>query len=184
MAILDKAWSFTLSNEDSTPPTGKVTRDGSGAIARLGINSHWHPEALGDGFYEMALPQALEYAENIFKYDYWNHIGGYQIQSQLIASKFADLAFNASVDQSTILMQRASNTVWPVATPLTVDGVCGALTVARINLICDTQTEELYSSVLREGSHFYEVLRATHPDKFSASEEVAWLRRLNIRPPA
>lgn len=173
-----------MSNEDTSPPSGRVTPDGAGAVARLGINSRWHPKAIIEGFYAMPLSQALEYAANIFKYSYWVEIKGYSINAQVIASKFADLAFNASVDQATIIIQRAANRVWPVAGRLTTDGVCGSLTVARINLISDGKLQNLYDAIIDEGAAFYEVLLVEHPEKFTPAQEGEWIKRLHIMPPA
>jgi hypothetical protein len=182
MADKNKSWNFTLGNEDTVPPTGKVVNDGSGAIARLGVNSHWFPEALSDGFYSMALPDALAYAENIFVIHFWEQISGEAIVGQLTASKFADLAYNASVDQATLIVQRAVNTVW-TAQPLKPDGIPGAWTLARVNAIIAENEEELYEAIIAQGSIFYEVLRVAHPDKFSQATEESWLTRLNKRPP-
>jgi len=176
------AWNFVLGNEDTIPPSGKVTNDGSGAIARLGINSHWHPEALGDGFYSMSLPDALSYAENVFVIDYWEPISGDHLGGQLVASKWADICFNASVDQSTMIVQRACNDVW-VAQPIKPDGIPGAWTLARVNGIIAEDEEALYGAILKQGANFYEVLRIAHPEKFSQKLEEEWIVRLNKRPP-
>ena len=176
------AWAYVLSNEDVTPPSGKVTDDGSGSLARLGINSHWWPEALGDGFYNMPLPEALTYAAQIFGIHYWEQISGPSLLGQLVASKWGDLAFNASVDQSTMLVQRACNDVWK-AQPIKPDGIPGAWTIARVNAIIVEDEESLYASLLTQGEHFYEVLRLAHPEKFSQSLEEEWLTRLKKRPP-
>lgn len=181
-ADMGKAWAFVLSNEDTTPPSGKVVSEPNGAMARLGINSHWHPEALGDGFYTMPLEQALLYAQKLFQYDYWNMILGYQIGSQVIASKWSDLCFNASPKESTTIVQRAANAVWP-AQPITVDGIAGAWTMARVNMIIAEIEEEFYDAIIAQGKTFYGELLAKHPDKFSPELEAEWLKRLRIRPP-
>ena len=182
MASEQKSWAFVLGNEDVTPPSGKVTDDGSGSMARLGLNSHWYPEALSDGFYTMDLPDALKYVENIFVIDYWDQIRGVSLEGQIVASKWSDLAFNASVDQATMLVQRACNDVWP-GQPIKPDGIPGAWTIARVNAIIVEDEEALYASLLTQGEHFYELLRLAHPEKFSQSLEEEWLTRLKKRPP-
>lgn len=176
------AWSYVLSNEDVTPPSGRVTQDGSGSIARLGVNSHWFAEALSDGFYSMPLPEALHYAEAVFVIHFWDQIRGGFLEGQLVASKFSDLAFNASVDQATMLVQRACNAVWK-AQPIKPDGIPGAWTIARVNAIIVEDEEALYGALLAQGEHFYEVLRLAHPEKFSQALEEEWLSRLKKRPP-
>jgi hypothetical protein len=182
MADINKSWAFVLSNEDTTPPSGKVTDEPNGAIARLGINSHAWPEAVTDGFYAMALPDALIYAEDIFKYHFWAMIVGYSMVSQLIASKTADLAFNAGVEEAGLILQRAANIVWP-AQPIAVDGICGAWTLARVNMICGDHEEALFGAMLEAGQTFYYQLRMRKPQEFSEALEAEWLRRLAIRPP-
>ena len=182
MSDKDKAFSFVMSNEDTVPPSGKATDDGSGSLARLGINSRWNPEALEDGFYRMPLDQALAYAENIFVIDYWDQIQGVKLEGQLVASKYSDLAFNASVDEATKLVQRACNSIWP-GQPIKPDGIPGAWTLARVNAIIVEDEEAPYAALLVQGEHFYEVLRLAHPEKFSEGLEEAWLARIRKRPP-
>jgi lysozyme family protein len=182
MSDQNKAWNFVLSNEDTVPPSGKVTPDGPGAVARLGINSKYWPEAVTEGFYEMPLSQALVYAEDLFVVHFWQPIDGDLLISQLIASKVADLQFNS--DEGVLLLQRAANATWPAYAPLATDGICGALTVARVNMISGDQEEELYQAVIAQGATFYEELRAKYLAKFSAELEAEWIARLNRRPPS
>lgn len=183
MADFDAAWAFVVANEDTTPPSGKVTTEPNGALARLGVNSHAWPEALSDGFYSLPLLEALQYAKNVFKIHYWTMIDGDRQVSQLIASKLSDIAFNAGVYESMLLIQRAANTIWP-AQPLFVDGICGAWTMARINMLCCDHEEQLYDGIVAQGKTFYEALRAYHPSEFPPSLEVAWLARMDKRPPS
>lgn len=182
MADVAKAWKFVLSNEDTVPPSGKIVSEPNGAQARLGINSHAWPEALSDGFYSMDLPAALQYAEDHFKYHYWSMICGQNVISELIASKWADLAFNCGVEESVLLVQRAANAIWS-AQPIKVDGHCGAWTLARLNMIIAEREEDLYAAIIAQGETFYEALRARKPAEFSEQLEEEWLRRLRIRPP-
>jgi lysozyme family protein len=183
MADVHKAWAFVLSNEDATPPTGNVVAEPNGGRARLGINSIAHPEALARGFYSMPLDQALEFAEDIFKYDYWSRILGYSIESQVIASKWADITFNMNAHEATLLVQRAVNSLR--LKPIRVDGVCGPDTIASVNTYLDAEDEErLYAAIIKQGAMFYEELRQEHPERYSEALEQEWLRRLNKRPPA
>lgn len=182
MASVSKSWEFVLSNEDGVPPSGKVTTEPGGEQARLGINSRAHPEAVERGFFTMPLEQALEFAYDIFKYDYWSQVMGYNIQSQLVASKVADLAFNVSPKQATLFVQRAVNTLR--AKPIKMDGLCGADTLAAVNTYLDRQDEEwLYGAILGQASTFYTELRTDHPEKYTEALEQAWLARLGKRPP-
>lgn len=186
MADVQKGWAFTLSNEDKTPPTGKVTTEPNGGKARLGINSIAHPEALERGFYEMPLAEALDYAEDCYKYCYWALILGYNIESQVIASKWADMAFNENPHQATLLVQRALNAVRRAGQlEVKVDGSAGPLTIARVNTYLDDGDDEvLYQAIAEEGRTFYMDLQAAHPDKYPLTDLASWLHRLGKRPPA
>jgi lysozyme family protein len=182
MASSALAWSFTSRNEDAGL-TGIVTLDNNGGKVRFGINSIAFPDAVLDGFYSMPQAPALAYAENIFVTNFWNPIQGYNQASQLIASKVADLAFNAGVGEGVTLLQRGANAVWTAMPALATDGVCGALTVARVNMIVGEQEEELYEAVLAQGEAFYEELCARKPTEFTPALEAEWIRRLDLRPP-
>lgn len=182
MASSDVAWAFVLSNEDVTPPSGKVTREPDGALARLGLNSHWHQEALGDGFYSMPLGDALVYAKRVFVDDYWAMIDGDLIVSQLIATKVADVAFNGSPHEAILLLQRAVN-LMRTANKLAEDGMCGDNTIAAVNTYLDEADETaLYGAYLSEGSTFYDELQVRHPEKFSKKLEQEWISRLEKHP--
>lgn len=184
MADVGKAWSFVLGNEDPNK-TGAVTEEPNGGHARFGINSLAHPEAAARGFFTMPKEQALEYAEDTFKYDYWSRILGYNIAPplQIVASKWADLVFNAGTKEGVIIVQRALNTLRPQ--PLRVDGIAGAGTIAALNTFLKaTQVEQLYQAILTEGAAFYKDLCAKKPGEFSPELEQEWLRRLAERPPS
>lgn len=110
---------------------GEVVPEPKGGKARFGINSIAHPELLAKGFYEMPHDQALQVAEDTYKYEYWNPIMGYQIADQDVANKFLDLAVNCGISPATKIVQRAINTVRRVL--ITVDGVVGSRTIASLN---------------------------------------------------
>jgi lysozyme family protein len=185
MADVLKAWGFVLKNEDWDPPTGKVTPEPNGGKARLGINSIAHPEAVGRGFYEMPLDQALHYAEDCFKYNYWARIFGYNIDSQLIASKWVDMAFNESPGRATKLVQCAVNSLRRAGLPeLKVDGECGPLTIAAVNSYDGEDAEALYAAIVQEASTFYTDLQRSHPNRYDLHTLAAWLARAEKRPPA
>ena len=181
MASAEKGWEFTLSNEDPEK-TGKVITDIDGGMTRYGIDSRSHPEALARGFYSMSTAEALDFAFDIYKYDYWSGLLGYQIESQLIASKIVDMAFNEDPHQATLLLQRAVNRLRPADKQLVVDGRCGVLTIAAVNTYLDQPDEEaLYASIVYEGAQFYEKLLGEDQDRYQGSY-AGWIRRLNKRP--
>lgn len=179
-----KTWAFVLSNEDYTPPRGEVTHEPNGGMARLGINSIAHPEALARGFFTMPLDQALQFAQDIFQYDYWNCMAGSALQTgQIVVSKFADLVFNAGPKQGVRIVQRAVNS-FRTANLLKADGICGAGTVAAINtFLDDADVEALYSGILEHGKVFYQELATDNPAEFTPELEASWINRLDKRPP-
>lgn len=183
MADSAKGWLFTLSNEDTVPPSGKVVFEPNGGMARLGLNSKAHPEAVKAGFYTMSTPDALRYANQVYVDDYWRIVCGDQLISQLIASKWADLAFNASPHAATLIVQRALSDLGPHVPPLVVDGMAGDHTIAVVNTYLDDEKEEqLYGAIVSHAVGFYKELHILHPEKFSAALEESWIKRANKRP--
>jgi lysozyme family protein len=181
-----KAWQFVLSNEDTVPPSGKVVDEPNGGKARLGINSIAHPEALARGFFSMPLAQALDFAEDIFKYDYWSRILGYNIHPclQIVASKWADLVFNAGIHEGTIIVQRALNSLRGPNQKIKEDGICGPSTIAALNTLLDEpDVERIYQAIIAAGTAFYAELRTAFPEKYSEALEREWIGRLDRRPP-
>lgn len=176
MADSHPAWGFVLSNEDPTL-AGAVIRDIDGGMTRFGIDSKSQPGALARGFYSMPHDEALAFAEDLFRGSYWTPILGDDLASQLIASKTADLAFNESPHEATLLLQRAAIAN---GASLTADGCCGPQTVAAVN---GQDPEALYTALLAQGTAFYELLGQEHPDLYHPRLIAAWLQRLNKRPP-
>lgn len=177
MGDFRQACDFVLHNEDPEM-TGKVvpdpTSDDPKAVARFGVNSARHPEAVREGFFEMKTAAALQYAEDVFKYDYFNRIGGYQIVNQSIANKFADLAFNEGPEEATKIVQRAVNILLLAGErPLDVDGKTGPHTMVLINGLVPAQ---LLSAVKMEATAFYKLIASRDPakEKYLAG----WLRRV------
>lgn len=148
MADYSVAFNFMMDNEDAGL-TGVITSDPEPqdptARARFGLNSHWHPELVDQGFFaynadatpKVPSDQALTIASNVYKAEYWFPIRGFAIADQGIANKFLDLAVNAGWKEATKIVQRAVNhCLTPVAVgylPLTVDGACGSETLEAIN---------------------------------------------------
>jgi lysozyme family protein len=156
MADVKLCFAYTLHFEDATLE-GKVVPDPSkkdaAAVSRFGINSASHPEAVRDGFYEMSRDAALQYAEDVFKFDYFNLCGAYNIEDQDIADKFCDLAFNEGTHEASKLVQQALG-----FTGKQVDGLAGARTIAAINA---ADSALLMASIKNQAKAFYLALAAT-----------------------
>jgi lysozyme family protein len=177
MAEFHKAADFVLKNEDPTLE-GKVTpdptRDDPKAVARFGVNSAKHPEAVTDGFFEMGHDAALQYAEDIFKYDYFNIVRGYAIVDQGIANKLCDLAFNCGAIEATKIVQRALNSILIHLVPvLDVDGLPGARTIGTINAC---EPERLLPAIKSYAKDFYTSLAAREP--WHEKDLQGWLKRV------
>lgn len=159
MADFIIAFNFVLDNEDSTR-SGVVTKDPTDddpkAIARFGINSASHPEALAENFYSMPVEQALVWAEGLYKCYYWLPIKGNKIACQDISNKYMDLSVNSGVVEATKIVQRACNQVLKLYVvgylPLMVDGICGSATSAALN---QAHPEQLLPAIKDFASQFY-----------------------------
>lgn len=158
MADPAKCFAYSMSFEDSRLE-GKVVRDPTRkdpkAVARFGINSAAHPEAVRDGFYDMDHDAALQYADNVYKYDYFNLCGAYNIEDQDIANKFCDLAYNEGTKEATKLVQQALG-----FQDKQIDGIAGSRTVAAINA---ADPVELMSAIKQQAKDFYVALAASDP---------------------
>lgn len=168
MADFNVAFRYVLQDEDSqlsgavTPDPVTVSPDpnepykGRNALARFGINSHWFPEAVSEGFYQMDRDRALNWAQALYKHRFFSPIWGYSILSQDIANKFCDLAVNEGISQATKLMQRACNELLAGVAigylPLTIDGEPGPKTVEAIN---DSDPQKLLAAFKEQARNFY-----------------------------
>ena len=159
MANFNTAFMVVMRNEDPDL-SGVVTPEPHGGKARFGINSLAHPEAVREGFYEMTNTEAWIYAEDIFKYDYWSKVWGYDIKDQNIANKFVDLAFNLAAAPATKIIQRAINSLHTVLV-LTVDGQVGPLTMTALNF---ENPELLMAAIKIYGTQYYKDILAAHPE--------------------
>jgi lysozyme family protein len=172
VADVQAAFMNTMSWEDPQLE-GKVVPDPTkadpSAVSRFGVNSAAHPQAVRDGFYEMSRDAALQYAEDVYKYDYFQPVNGYGIVSQIIANKFADLAFNESPRQATLIVQRALKFA-----DRNIDGVVGTFTLAAINA---ADPNVLLVSIKAKAKDFYVEVVSKNPEK--AADLPEWLRRVN-----
>jgi hypothetical protein len=162
VADLAQSFNYTMKFEDPSL-SGKVTPDPSKldprAVARFGINSAAHPEAVRENFYDMNRDDALEYAQNVFKYSYFSPCCGYEIKDQSVCNKLVDLAFNEGKIQAVKIIQRALNYV--MSGPFTVDGAVGTRTLNGINQ-CDPV--ELLAAIKEKARDFYVTLACVNPE--------------------
>lgn len=172
MASFEMAFEYVMRHEDPQI-LGNVVREPKSGVARFGINSIAHPEAVRDGFYSMSKEAALWYASSVYQRSYFNPVGGRQIADQTIANKFFDLAVNEGVFEATKIVQRAVNVVRP-GLPLTVDGRPGPHTIDAIN---QSLPGALLVAIRNYGQQFYEDIARRDPALAPCLDE--WLRRLN-----
>jgi lysozyme family protein len=178
MADFRQAADFVLRNEDETlegAVTPDPTDDDPHAVARFGVNSARHPEAIREGFYEMGRDAALMWAEDCFKFNYFSPIGGYHIVVQDVANKICDLAFNTGINQAVKIAQRAVNSCLPNLIPaLSIDGIAGDRTIGTINAC---EPERLLPAIKEKAKDFYMMVVAAKPDK--RKYLVGWLARVD-----
>lgn len=178
MTIFESSFEYAVGNEDSqksgivtdeppiygtdpTNPTGpKIIIERP--VARFGINSHAHPEAVKDGFYTMPVDQAFAYAKALFKRVYWDGIP--QLDSLTdwgIGAKVLDISINAGYVEAKILLTRA-------------------LAVANKALL-DVTYNELMPLLIQQEKTFYNGLYNAHPEKY-AKVLAGWLARADKLP--
>ncbi|MGH3427957.1 MAG: putative peptidoglycan-binding domain-containing protein [Mycobacteriales bacterium] len=141
--------------------------------ARFGINSHAHPDAEIDGFYEMEKAAAIDYAKKVYRYDYWNKILGDSIEDQNVANKFFDLAVNDGVKQAARIIQRA---LCGIGRNVVVDGAPGPNTAAAINA---SDPGMLLTAIRDYGRWFYALIYERSPERYTKQEYKSWLDRLD-----
>lgn len=166
MAQYEPAFNFMMANEDSNR-SGRVTPDASEAhpeaVARFGINSGAHPEAIEAGFYTMPLVDAIEWAAVFYRKAYWEPLLGPEIAAQDVANKIFDLGVNEGLTEVTKIVQRATNFV---TTPpsLIVDGRPGPATLAALNA---ADPVHLLQSIKNYAIDFYKgwAFRTNQPER-------------------
>lgn len=177
MADIGPAFNFVMSHEDSTL-SGAVTPDPTtsdpSAVARFGVNSAANPKAKADGFFEMSHDAALWYAQDVFKYEYFSPIMGYQIQNQAVANKCVDIVYNVGLGNGAKIIQRACNDCLTEMhrQALLVDGKLGQRTLAAINA-CDPDL--LLTGLRVHAKDYYVGVAAAHPEKQQYLQ--GWLTR-------
>ena len=178
MADFKQAADIALRNEDynlSGVVTPDPTRADPKAIARFGINSAAHPKAVADGFFEMSHDAALQYAEDIIKYDYFAPLNGYNIREQSIANKLTDLAVNCGTDRAARVAQIAVNSVLKAGqNAVTVDGKIGPKTTDAINA---SDGAVLLEAIKAQGRRYYALVVEANTE--DAKFENGWLARVN-----
>jgi lysozyme family protein len=183
MADAHKGFLWTMAQECNVLADGSfddaTITDTDGGLTRLGVDSRSHPHAVTDGFYQMSKFDALNYAERIYTACYWDLVSGSSIESQMVASKYADLAFNSGINEATKIVQRAVNSCRQVRDLIMVDGIPGWRTTAAVNAV---DANRLMAAIIGFGETFYQELYRAHTAIFSSSILNGWLRRLDRIP--
>jgi lysozyme family protein len=163
------AFEIVIKHEDYSM-SGIVSHEPFGGVARFGVNSRAHPEAVRAGFYEMSKAKALRYAERVFYRGYWKPMHLDEINNERLANKLADLSYNLGPVRATILLQRALNMQ---GADLTAKGYFGEDTLEAINNLSPTATVVL---VKYQAAGFYTRLARRHIEVMRGWRTV-WLAR-------
>lgn len=176
MTNFEQAFNYVMGSEDAQK-TGKVTNEPvvtgidkdvssltygkeivlARPVARFGINSHAHPEAVAAGFYKMDADSAYAYAQNIYKQMYWNPLQLDSIPDWAVGAKVLDIAINAGVREAGVLLQRAMNSAGrPV------------MDSNYYNIMAPRLVSELKA--------FYTTLKNLHPEKYKDIYD-GWMNR-------
>jgi lysozyme family protein len=170
MAKFDKAIDITLKNEggfvDDKTDTGGATKFGISFdfIKRNNIDIN------KDGVVNKGdiITLSVEEAKKLYEKYFWKYD---DVLNQLVANKVFDMAVLMGEHQCIIYLQRACNVLAP-ASPLVVDGVIGAKTVAVVNALDAPTLLTKFKEILL--SHFEQcVTVAPQKGKFLAG----WQKR-------
>ena len=105
-SICQQAFDFVVSHEDRHL-TGVISREPLGGVARFGVNSRAHPEAVRDRFYRMSRVRALAYAQRLFYSGYWVPMRCDDIRDTRLAMKVADMAYSVGTGRATKLLKHS-----------------------------------------------------------------------------
>lgn len=146
MADFQQAFKLTLRNEggyanDPNDPGGET---------KYGISKRSYPKI---GIKSLTRQQAAR----IYQRDFWNPIGGDQIQDQLLANKLFDLSVNMGVSRAVRLLQKACGLC---GLPVAENGVITPSALTIINM-CDSGALLTEFKALAAG--YYRDLAHQHP---------------------
>lgn len=119
MASFEIQWPVIVREEG----TAFVQNDAGVGSAQYGINSAFHPEVFNDE--ETPGRVTAEEAQQIYRTDYWNRIGGSSILSQKVAGALMDSAVNQGVTAAVKMAQKVLG--------VGVDGIVGPITLNALN---------------------------------------------------
>jgi lysozyme family protein len=178
MADFAPAFSFLMDHEDRTR-SGKVTED-AGGRTRFGIAEAYHKFDVPEDFYTCPKEQAIIVAEQIAHAQYWCRVHGDEIESQPIATKLLDMAFDMGVKEAGVLAQRAINGLLRGSSScVNVDGVIGDRTVLAINRCLPADMVETLCNLSKI---FYYQAVAHNPLQQDRNLD-GWLKRAEAVPP-
>lgn len=166
MANFQPICEWVLRQEDSTL-SGKVVNlfDGQG-LTRFGVGQFSHPNLPAD-FYTCTTAQALQYAETIYKGQYWDRFLGDLIIDDGVASCLLSFSVNDGTGREIMLLQQVLGFT-------KTDGVMGPVTLAATNKAGSALAAQLRATQ----ANFYQMLVAKQPtdQRFLAG----WLKRANL----
>jgi lysozyme family protein len=177
MADFAPAFEFLMDHEDRHR-SGMVTED-NGGRTRFGIAEKYHKDLPVD-FYSCPNENALIIAEQIANSEYWSRIRAAEIESQPVATKLLDMAFDMGVREASILAQRAVNgLLMGSRSTVGVDGVIGDKTIAGINRCVPADMVETLCNLSKV---FYYQAAANNPIAQARNLD-GWLDRAEKIPP-
>lgn len=135
MALLEIALAYTLVNEGGLTRTDAV--DDKGGLSFAGITAKTMSAYLGRQAIDADMQMSMDTVTAVYRKLYWKIIQGDSIKNQAVATVFFDMAVLMGPASATKMMQQIVG-----ATP---DGLCGAITVAKINAMPAAQIVPKFS---------------------------------------
>jgi len=165
VADYNLAITFVLTLEDSSG-RGKVTVDSDGTT-RYGLLDRWHPDLTTQGFYTMPADEALVIAKTCYRTQYWNHISGDGITSNIVAAQIFSIAVNDGITWATKMSQGVLG--------LVQDGVLGDQTLTAINSMDPTNFITAFNMAAKAR---YAAIVQAHPNKVGDLQ--GWYNRVDL----
>lgn len=173
MADFQKIVQWLLYIEDDHKEPGKIVNEGDGGgFTRLGLTSKNFSSFVPDNFFtDLPFAEAVTWAKDVYKTQYWNHFMGDAIQSDTVAAPLLSFAVNRNVKIAVKALQAALS--------IEQDGVLGPETLAELN----SKNPDMVAKLFRANwENFYHTVVELNPgdERFLQG----WINRVNFPYPS
>jgi lysozyme family protein len=169
MANFEPIVEWLLYQEDDHRNPGRTLNEGDGAgLTRLGITSKNYAAIVPAGFFgTMPFQMAVQVAKTLYQNQYWHHLNGDRIISDLIAAPLLSFAVNRNIPTAVRTLQHILD--------VETDGVLGLITIATLN----QKDPVAVAAQFRAGwINYYHAVALTNPNDAKFLD--GWINRANF----